>query len=65
VADPECTPDVGKRDGCHLVVKFRRHGSDEDTDEAKEGLDIHGYDNSFSIGRDCKDLAARSASPRR
>jgi hypothetical protein len=42
VADPECAADVDESDGCHLVVKFGRHCGDEDTDEAKEGLDIHG-----------------------
>jgi hypothetical protein len=41
MADPECTADVGERDGRHLVVKFGRHSSDEDTAEAKQGLDIH------------------------
>jgi hypothetical protein len=41
VADPERTADIGERDGRHLVVKFGRHSSDEDTAEAKQGLDIH------------------------
>jgi hypothetical protein len=41
MADPERTADVGKRDGCHLIVKFGSHGSDEDTAEASKGLDIH------------------------
>jgi hypothetical protein len=65
VADPECTPDVGKRDGCHLVVKLGRHRSEENATKAKKWLDIHGYDNAFSIGRDCNDLAARSVCRRR
>jgi hypothetical protein len=41
VADPERAVDVDERYGSHLIVKFGRHGSDEDTAEGKEGLDIH------------------------
>jgi hypothetical protein len=41
VAYPERAGDVDERDGGHLVVKFGRHSSDEDTAEGKQGLDIH------------------------
>jgi hypothetical protein len=50
MTDPERTADVGERDGRHLVVKFGRHGSDEDAAEAEQGLDIHGVCQPFSIG---------------
>jgi len=54
MTDPECTANVNKRDGCDLVVEFGRHRSDQDTAETKQGLDVHGVAQPFSISYDRK-----------
>ena len=54
MTDTERASNVYQRKGRDLIVKLRRHRCDEDTDETKQGLDIHGVHQPFSIGYDRK-----------